>query len=208
MAALGPHCCRWAFSSCGEQGLLFVAGRGLLIAVASLVAEHGLQVRGLQQLQHVGSVVVARGLQTQTQQLWRTDLVALRHVRSSPTRASTRVPCIGRRILTHCATREVPDDSLICPEYDHISPSLPLHPGLSYRISGTSFHLDYCNGIITSFPAPALVALQSVLNIAARVILLKPKLNPISCSQETLQRFPISLRIKTRFFTNGLYSHR
>ena len=31
-----------AFSSCGERGLLFVAVRGLLIAVASLVAEHGL----------------------------------------------------------------------------------------------------------------------------------------------------------------------
>ena len=30
------------FSSCGEWGLLFVAVRGLLIAVASLVAEHGL----------------------------------------------------------------------------------------------------------------------------------------------------------------------
>ena len=30
------------FSSCGEQGLLFVAVHGLLIAVASLVAEHRL----------------------------------------------------------------------------------------------------------------------------------------------------------------------
>ena len=30
------------FSSCSEQGLLFVAVLGLLIAVASLVAEHGL----------------------------------------------------------------------------------------------------------------------------------------------------------------------
>ena len=29
------------FSSCGEQGLLFIAVRGLLIAVASLVAELG-----------------------------------------------------------------------------------------------------------------------------------------------------------------------
>ncbi len=28
--------------SCGERGLLFIAVRGLLIAVASLVAEHGL----------------------------------------------------------------------------------------------------------------------------------------------------------------------
>ena len=42
MAALGLHCCAWDFSSCGEQGLLFIAVRGLLIAVASLVAEHGL----------------------------------------------------------------------------------------------------------------------------------------------------------------------
>ena len=31
-----------AFSSCGEQGLLFIVVRGLLIAVASLVVEHGL----------------------------------------------------------------------------------------------------------------------------------------------------------------------
>ena len=40
MAALGLRCCAQAFSSCGEQGLLFVAMCGLLIAVASLVAEH------------------------------------------------------------------------------------------------------------------------------------------------------------------------
>ena len=33
---------RGLFSSCGERELLFVAVRGLLIAVASLVAEHGL----------------------------------------------------------------------------------------------------------------------------------------------------------------------
>ena len=42
VAVLGLHCCVRAFSSCGERGLLFVAVRGLLIAVASLVAEHGL----------------------------------------------------------------------------------------------------------------------------------------------------------------------
>ena len=41
-AASGLPCCAWAFSNCGEQGLLFVAVRGLLIAVASLVAEHRL----------------------------------------------------------------------------------------------------------------------------------------------------------------------
>ena len=42
VAALGLRCCMWAFPSCGEQGLLFIAVLGLLIAVTSLVAEHGL----------------------------------------------------------------------------------------------------------------------------------------------------------------------
>ena len=55
LAALGLHCCTRAFSNCGERGLLLVAVSGLLIAVASLVAEHGLL--GVQ-----ASAVVARGL--------------------------------------------------------------------------------------------------------------------------------------------------
>ena len=41
LAALGLCYCARAFSSCGEWGLLFVQVRGLLIVVASLVAEHG-----------------------------------------------------------------------------------------------------------------------------------------------------------------------
>ena len=45
---------RWVFvaaralSSCGERGLLFIVVRRLLIAVGSLVEEHGLWVCGLQ----------------------------------------------------------------------------------------------------------------------------------------------------------------
>ena len=35
-------CYMQVFSSCSQQGLLFVAVCGLLIVVASLVAEHGL----------------------------------------------------------------------------------------------------------------------------------------------------------------------
>ena len=42
LAAMGLRCCAWAFSSCREQGLLFVVVRELLIVVASLVAEHRL----------------------------------------------------------------------------------------------------------------------------------------------------------------------
>ena len=42
LAALGLHCCTQAFSSCSERGLLFLTVRGLLTAVTSFVAEHGL----------------------------------------------------------------------------------------------------------------------------------------------------------------------
>ena len=42
LAALCLCCYVRAFSSCGEQGLLFIVVHGLLIAVASLVEEHGL----------------------------------------------------------------------------------------------------------------------------------------------------------------------
>ena len=42
-------------------GLFFVTAHGLLIAMASLVEDHRLQVHELRELQHAGSVVVARG---------------------------------------------------------------------------------------------------------------------------------------------------
>ena len=112
LAVLGLPCCAWTFSGCGEWGLLFVAVCGLLIVVASLVVEHGLQARRLQQLQHVGSVVVAHGLQSAG------SGVVVHGVSCSVacgiflTRARTRVPCIARQILNHCATREVPADFL------------------------------------------------------------------------------------------------
>ena len=48
LAALGLCCGLRAFSSCSKWRLLFVAVHGLLTAVASLVAEHGLWARGLQ----------------------------------------------------------------------------------------------------------------------------------------------------------------
>ena len=48
------------------------------------------------------------GSRAQAQELWRSGFVAPQHVGSSRTRARTRVPCIGRRILNHCTTWEVP----------------------------------------------------------------------------------------------------
>ena len=47
MAVLGLHFCARAFSSCGKWGPLFVAVRGPLTIMASLVEEHRLQTRRL-----------------------------------------------------------------------------------------------------------------------------------------------------------------
>ena len=83
-----------AFSSCGEQGLLFVAVCGLLIAEASLCFRaRALRARA--------SVVVAR-------RLWSTGSVVVAHGLSCSAAcgAQTCIPGIGRQILNHCATRE------------------------------------------------------------------------------------------------------
>ena len=88
MAVLGLRFWARACSSCSERGPLFIAVRGPLTVTASLVVEHRLQTRRL------SSCV--------------TGPAAPRHVGSSQTRARTHVPCIGRQILNHCATREAP----------------------------------------------------------------------------------------------------
>ncbi|XP_060160003.1 radixin isoform X1 [Globicephala melas] len=48
----------------------------------------------------------AQAPDAQAQRPWPTGPAAPRHVGSSRTRARTRVPCIGRQTLNHCATRE------------------------------------------------------------------------------------------------------
>ena len=62
LAALGLCCYTQAFSSFGESGLLFLAVRRLLVAVAPLAAENRLQARWRQQLQLTGSVLVSSRL--------------------------------------------------------------------------------------------------------------------------------------------------
>ena len=88
LVVLSLHCFLRAFSTCGKQGLLFVAVHGLLIVTSSLAVEHRLQVLCVQQL-------------------WPEDLVAPQHLGSFKTRDPTCVPCIGRQTLIHYITREV-----------------------------------------------------------------------------------------------------
>ena len=90
LAALGLHCCVWAFSSCSKWGLLFIAVPRLLFVVASLVPGHGLQGTW-------ASVIAARGLSscgTRAQLLCSTwDL-------SSLTRNQTCSPNLGSTVST------------------------------------------------------------------------------------------------------------
>ena len=87
MAVLGLRFCARAFSSCGKWGPLFITVCGPFIIAASLVAEHRLQTRRLSNCGSRAQLLRGKG-------------------GSSQTRARTRVPCISRPILNHCATRE------------------------------------------------------------------------------------------------------
>ena len=53
--------------------------------------------------------VIAQAPDVQAQRPWLTGPATPQHVGSSRTGARTRVPCIGRRTLNHCATREAPE---------------------------------------------------------------------------------------------------
>ena len=55
-------------------------------------------------------------------------LVALWHGGSSRTRAQTHVPCIGRRILNHCATREVLKSRFLKIRFCHLQPRVLTAP--------------------------------------------------------------------------------
>ena len=94
LAVLGLCCCVLAFPSPDGLGLLFLAMGRLLIAVASLVSERGLQGARASVVMATGSAAAACGPKS-------VRFVAPQHVESSQTRDRTRVPCISRQILIH-----------------------------------------------------------------------------------------------------------
>ena len=94
---LGLHFCARAFSSCGKWGPLFITVRGPLTVTASLVAEHGLQMRRLSSCGSQALLLCG---------MWDPPRPGLEPV------IRTRVLCISRQIFNHCATREAPVPSL------------------------------------------------------------------------------------------------
>ena len=94
LAVLGLHCCAWAFSSCGKQGLLVLVVEGFSLRCLLLWS--------------IGSGCVGFSrCSMQTQYLWHVGLVAPWHMEYPQTRDQIHVPCSDGLILIHCATREI-----------------------------------------------------------------------------------------------------
>ena len=91
----------WVFGSC--EGFLQSRQAGATLHRGAGTALH----RGARAFHYRGpSRCGAQAPDAQAQQLWPTGPAAPWHVGSSQTRARTRVSCISRQILNHCATRE------------------------------------------------------------------------------------------------------
>ena len=108
LAALGLHCCVRAFYSCGEWGYSSLRCVGFSLRWLLLLRSTGSRHAGFSSCGVQAQQLWLTGSRGQAQQLWRTGLVAPQHVGSSQTRDRTHVPCNGRWILNHCATREAP----------------------------------------------------------------------------------------------------
>ena len=99
LAGLGLHHFPWTFSRCSRQGLLSRCG----VEASHMVASNC----GTRALGHAG----CSSCSPQARSLQHMGLVTLRHVGSSQTRDWTHVPCNGRPILNHWATREALSNS-------------------------------------------------------------------------------------------------
>ena len=95
LAVLGLHCCARAFSSAASGGYSSLWCAGFSLRWLLLLWSTGSRCAGFS------------SCGTHAQQLWCMGLGAPWQVGSSRIRDRTCVPCIGRRILNHCDTREV-----------------------------------------------------------------------------------------------------
>ena len=113
----GLHCGAGLLSSCDMRVFSLVVVRGLQGPWALQLWCQGSRAHGHCSLQHAGFLIEARELSSCGSQaqlpcdMW--DL-------SSPTRDRTCVTCVGRQILCHWTTREVPRYIVFsCKLYDH-----------------------------------------------------------------------------------------
>ena len=109
---LGLRCCEGFPLVAESGGYSQVEVRGLLIVVAFLVRNRGraLEWTGFSSCS-MWAQLCLEGSRAQAQLSWCLGLVAVQQVGSAQIRDQTRVPCTGRWILHHWATREAPPSS-------------------------------------------------------------------------------------------------
>ena len=105
----------WVFVALCGPSLVVVSGGytllrcvGFLLLWLLLLQSTGSRHAGFSNCSMWAQELWLTGPRVQAHYLWLMGLVVPRHVGSSRTRDRTRVPCIGRWILKHCATRKVP----------------------------------------------------------------------------------------------------
>ena len=104
----GLCCCVQAFSSCREHGLLSSCGVQASYGDFSRCWAQALVCTGLSSCGQQAQLLWLLGSRARAQELWRTGLVAPRHVGFSRIRDRTHASCTGRLILNHWATGEAP----------------------------------------------------------------------------------------------------
>ena len=112
---LGLWGCAWAFSSCRQLGLLFVAVQASPCG--------GFCCHKARTLKH-------RTLKHRACALWHMGLVALWHVESSWNRNQSCVPCSGRQPLSHWTTSKVQTQCYICKPDALIFSTFPSNPSV------------------------------------------------------------------------------
>ena len=128
LAALGLRCCTWAFSSAASRGYSSLRCVGFSLQWLLLLQSTGSRHSGFRICDTWAQQLWLMGSGAQAQQLWCPDLVVPWHVGSSWTRDGTHVPCIGRRILNHYATKEVPAYLFYIQQFVSANPKLLIYP--------------------------------------------------------------------------------
>ena len=95
----------WAFSGCGERGLLF---KDFQLQWLLLLQSTGSRGMSFSSFSMWAQQLLSTDSRAQAQQLWCISVAAPQHMESSRTKDQPPVPSTGRRILILCTTREVP----------------------------------------------------------------------------------------------------
>ena len=108
LAELGLRCCSRAFLQLRQTNYSSLWCKGFSLRWLLLLQSMRSTCTGFSSCGSWAQQLWLKGSRAQAQQLWRMGLVVPQHVGSSQIGDRTHVPCIGKWVINHCTTREVP----------------------------------------------------------------------------------------------------